>query len=362
MNRFFIVLLIIISVLAIYIAVHCIINSQRQSKRSGTIAPGSENFAKHRMKIKQKKLHKYLTIGIKTFLRPHCLKECIKSIRKYYTRIPIYVADDSTDDVKLLNKKIISEFNDDAITLFDMPYDSGLSAGRNELVRHTKTPYFLVLDDARQFTNKTDIYGMLKFLSISGYDLVAGVCNERDGEDSHYSRKFISEEVNAGERPVVRYKDIDMIEPISSGGHWLKAYDTNQTLNLFIAKTSHLKQSPWNDESKMGEHELFFYQWWKNNFTCAISFDILFGEATDKTYLLNGRALRERAEDPEYVNYKYKYVEFVDDHASLDSSSSCDDAGRDSAHFNADRDNPLPDDQNNIENFKTGYLPPLKKN
>ena len=85
----------------------------------------------------------------------------------------------------------------------------------------------------------------------------------------------------------------------------------------------------------MGEHELFFYQWWKNNFTCAISFDILFGEAVDKTYLLNGKELRGRATSMQQL--LYNNVTFIEDTDASESNTQ------------------------NRENFKPGYLPPLKK-
>lgn len=39
----------------------------------------------------------------------------------------------------------------------------------------------------------------------------------------------------------------------------------------------------------------FFFQWWKNNLKCAVSFDINFNECKNKKYLKNGTELRKRA-------------------------------------------------------------------
>lgn len=199
-------------------------------------------------------IDKFLTIGIKTFLRPHCLKECIESIRKYYKNIQILVADDSTDDVKKLNKGIIDNF--DQIQLLYLPYDSGLSEGRNHLVNNTKTPYYLVLDDSRQLSESTDLIAMVNFLITSKYNLVAGICSDRGEEDSHYTKQFISYRY-VDDIPVVKTKDIIKNEPIIN--QYLRAYDTNQTLNIFIAETDKLKKFKWNPLAKVGEHELFFF-------------------------------------------------------------------------------------------------------
>ena len=243
-------------------------------------------------------IDKFLTIGIKTFLRPHCLKECIESIRKYYKNIEILVADDSTDDVKKINKDIIDNFNQirlfnfNQIRLFDLPYDSGLSKGRNHLVNNTKTPYYLVLDDSRQLSESTDLIAMVNFLITSKYNLIAGICSDRSGENSHYTKKFVSYRY-VDDIPVVKTKEIIKNEPIKN--QYLTAYDTNQTLNIFIAETDKLKKFKWNPLAKLGEHELFFFQWWKNNLKCAVSFDINFNECKNKKYLKNGTELRSRA-------------------------------------------------------------------
>ena len=235
-------------------------------------------------------IDKFLTIGIKTFLRPHCLKECIESIRKYYKNIEILVADDSTDDVKKLNKEIIDNF--DQIQLLYLPYDSGLSEGRNHLVNNTKTPYYLVLDDSRQLSESTNLIAMVNFLITSEYNLVAGICSDRSKEDSHYTKQFVSYRY-VDNIPVVKTKNIIKNKPIIN--EHLIAYDTDQTLNIFIAETDKLKKYKWNPVLKVGEHELFFFQWWKNNLKCAVSFDINFNECKNKKYLKNGTKLRKRA-------------------------------------------------------------------
>lgn len=265
--------------------------------------------------INKKNIHQHLTIGIKTFLRPHCLKECIASIRKYYKKIPIYVADDSSDNIKLKNIEVIKGFNDNNIKLFNMKYDSGLSAGRNLMVKNTKTEYFLVLDDSRTLTRDTHLEAMINFLKISNYDLIAGVCNDRGGYYKHYSKNFLYEKVDKDGIPNIYYTTITkkpiVVDKIDK--NTLIAFDTNITNNFFITKTKKLLKFPWNNECKLGEHELFFYNWWKHKNTCAISFQINFGECKNKQYLEDGNRLRYRNENPKSNNYKFKHVKLIEE-------------------------------------------------
>ena len=84
-----------------------------------------------------------ITIGIKTFSRPDLLKFTLGKLREDYdSSVRIIVADDSKDDHKRENERIIGEFiNVDHVTL---PFDSGISVGRNALVVATRTRFFLL--------------------------------------------------------------------------------------------------------------------------------------------------------------------------------------------------------------------------
>ena len=65
-----------------------------------------------------------VTIAIKSFLRPCTLDACIYSIRKFYPDIGIHVADDGN-----MNKAPLG-----VNRLYQLPFDSGVSIGRNFLV------------------------------------------------------------------------------------------------------------------------------------------------------------------------------------------------------------------------------------
>jgi len=81
-------------------------------------------------------LDNHLTAVIKTFERPKALRRLLTSIKRSYPGLRIVVVDDSRCPVQL----------DEAKTII-MPYDSGVSAGRHEGLKHVTTKYVLILDD-----------------------------------------------------------------------------------------------------------------------------------------------------------------------------------------------------------------------
>jgi len=90
------------------------------------------------------------TIGIKTFGRAHLVLRLCTSIRESIgDGVRILVADDgryNVSDDRGLNaiEMIKSQCHAEYVPL---PYDSGLAAGRNEMVRRTMTRYYMSLDD-----------------------------------------------------------------------------------------------------------------------------------------------------------------------------------------------------------------------
>lgn len=106
-------------------------------------------------------------------------------------------------------------------------------------------------------------------------DLVGGICKDRQviyGNDRHtYSYTFIN----------IHKLDIFCCPNFIKLSDRMNIYKTNLVLNLFIAKTEILKKHPWNPELKFEEHTPFFVELYKNNITCAISYEFYFREIID---------------------------------------------------------------------------------
>jgi hypothetical protein len=118
-----------------------------------------------------------LTLLIKSFKRKECVDNLISSIRKFYKNIPIIVVDDSVE----LETEILPNYDyDENIKTYNIPFDSGLSAGRNYGVSKIETDYFVLLDDDFEFTERTDLNKWLKILKISDLDILGGLVLEKN--------------------------------------------------------------------------------------------------------------------------------------------------------------------------------------
>ena len=180
------------------------------------------------------------TVVIKTFLRPECLRKCVKSIREYYPTIQIIVADDSfnKDDKIKIDDKGINEY-------IILPFDSGLSVGRNELLKRVKTPFFVLVDDDTIFTEETKLEWALYVLKNTRFDIVAGLYKP----DKFYGglRK------TSDEKHLIR--DFGHYDEILDG---FPVYDF--VPNFFVAKTDKVRNFGWCDKLKVQEHTEFFWR------------------------------------------------------------------------------------------------------
>ena len=131
------------------------------------------------------------TICIKTIYRSKLLKENIKSIREIYPYVKIIIADDSDDEYKIKNKMAIQEAseNDKNITYIPLPYDAGLSKGRNECVKRVKTEFTIITDDSRFLVSENEvIQNIINFMRKNNVKLVTGSIKDRN--DSNYINNF----------------------------------------------------------------------------------------------------------------------------------------------------------------------------
>ncbi len=85
-----------------------------------------------------------VTVMIKTFERPAILARLLRSIRRLYPGLRVIVVDDSRRPVVL-----------DGVDTVVLPYDSGVSAGRNAGLARVETPFFVLADDDFVFFRKT---------------------------------------------------------------------------------------------------------------------------------------------------------------------------------------------------------------
>ena len=185
-----------------------------------------------------------VSIIIKTFERPRTLDRLLRSILSSpVADCSILISDDSL-------RPIASDlFRRENIQYFKLPYDSGLSYGRNFLVERVATPYCVLLDDDFFFIPATRLDILLDIVKHRGFDLAAG---KYDGPQWGPGSGNI--ELAQGNL------SIKMGAPPRRMFNGLPVYDF--TNNFFLAKTETLRDVPWDNRFKIyGEHTDFFLRY-----------------------------------------------------------------------------------------------------
>lgn len=171
-----------------------------------------------------------VTILIKTFERPACVRRLVESIRTFYPTIRIVVVDDSRIPITGLDANI-----------YTMPFDSGVSAGRNLGVSKIMTPYTFLCDDDCIFTRDTSLEGLIEMLERKHIDMLG---LRASGVD--FQGTYVIEGKTIYCKPEPLEVDVDV-----------KLYD--YIPNLFIALTEVLREFPWDNTLKVGEHFAYFF-------------------------------------------------------------------------------------------------------
>lgn len=173
---------------------------------------------------------KDVTAIIKTFERPHIAQRLIDSIRVKYPTLPVLIADDSKEPTCFKGA-----------TTYHLPFDSGLSAGRNLLVKHVNTKYSLLLDDDWIFDSDTNIGNLVQILDFGDLDIIAGIIKNAQHFYGTLSR----------ENDILYMKT----KPLEKDSLYTLC---DYTHNFFLALTETLLFNPWDNELKLSEHLDFF--------------------------------------------------------------------------------------------------------
>lgn len=210
-------------------------------------------------------------ILIKSFLRFDSLRKLINSILRFYPDVVIRIADDSkpeneSSQISAPHRNIIARIlkardsfqqyikQYSNVFFYRLPFDTGLSAGRNFLVEQVKAPYFVIMEDDFIVTKRTDFNKLYQAVSsednivlVGGGVLDWGKTMKRPGEIAIENDKFIR--IPYGDSaPKVKLSDVECIP-------------CRFTSNFFMANTELFKRYDlwWEPNIKAGmEHALFF--------------------------------------------------------------------------------------------------------
>ena len=179
--------------------------------------------------------HDNVTAVIKSFERPQKLQRLLKSIRRTHPKLNIIVVDDSKVPLEL-----------DGVHLIHLPFDSGVSAGRDAGLAEVKTKYMVNLDDDFIFTRKTKLSRAIDYLEQNPeVDLVAG--------EVTYLPYF--KRLDYFNHQLMDYSQTPLFEKGTMIDD-LRVYE--KCANFFIANTEKLKTVGWDKSLKRLDHADFY--------------------------------------------------------------------------------------------------------
>ncbi len=182
---------------------------------------------------------------MKTFHRPRTAARAVEHLRNRYPDIRLLVADDSREALA---------FEHPQAEVVRLPFDSGISRGRNVLLARVETPYFLLMDDDHWFSRQTRLGRMLVILERERFDILACHVFFR----RHTERWFPKRRLN-GFFMNLRLESgtFELIDAYHQKTRAWRVCDLVE--NFFVARTESVRAlGGWDDRLKIAEHAEFF--------------------------------------------------------------------------------------------------------
>lgn len=190
------------------------------------------------------------TILVKTFDRHWVFKRIIDSILKFYPNIPIVVVDDGKNPVGEGEYKYVR-----------LPFDVGISAGRNEGLKYVETKYTWLCDDDYIVTKGTKVQGILDLLNQNVLDLCGLRIWDAHRRNEHmYFGIFEQSETKLDVHPTFH-------------GHYDGWSVCDLIPNCFIGHTDHIRNVKWDPILKLNEHYDFFFRFKQAGYRVGIKHD-----------------------------------------------------------------------------------------
>lgn len=186
---------------------------------------------------------KLATLIVKTFGRMDKVFALVRTVRHYYPGLRILVADDGESIAKTAGKYRGFEY-------LPLPYDVGLSAGRNCLLEKVDTPYFMTLDDDFLLDEQSVIEGLIHALEVGNFDIAAG---KNPVDESKFDIDFCG--------TMTVDATAMWLQPGFRGEPRAECHPVDFVPNLFAARTQVIREKLlWDENLKLGEHEDFFWR------------------------------------------------------------------------------------------------------
>ncbi len=198
---------------------------------------------------------------VTTFNRNDSLEKLVSSFCTLYPEIPLIVGNQNKDEI------VINQPN---VTVIQLPEDCGLSYARNELVKHVKTEFTLILEDDFIITKNTDIYKLLEIFSADRNIGIVGGRLWQSGAVKSYEKFLFILNIT-----LLSIEWSKLVENKTITEHKINrtSYGICDIIfNFFLAKTDILKKYPWDSGHKIHSEHIDFFLNLKLNTDVKVAF------------------------------------------------------------------------------------------
>lgn len=212
-----------------------------------------------------------IAVCIKTFLREDVMMRTVAAVKKMMPcDFRLYIADDGT--VSDRKEAFYAKLRDEGHVVVTLAYNSGISVGRNALVRVVNEDYVLLLDDDTCVSTPESFKNMKATLDADPDLGIVSALLKREGGawfgPENYSRGLRLDLDGAG-----LLKRTPVSGPMLKAGEIQYRY-ADQVPNVFLAKTEVFKSAMWDERIKVEyEHMDFFLQLKKTDWRAGVCFN-----------------------------------------------------------------------------------------
>ena len=208
-------------------AVACEVVAVSAAARLGAPAPDPAERAETARRV---------TVAVKTFERPSVIRRHLRSVRRVFDG-RVVVADDS-------RRPMTSD--DPLVEVVPLPFDSGVTVGRNAAVAAVTTEYVLVTDDDIVFTAATDLERARRVLDDNPEVDVVGFLRIDLPEWSAYDHG-----------PDALFAGHDA--PLRPWGELVGGLPVRYKIaQVFLGRTEAVRAVGWDENLRMVDHKDFF--------------------------------------------------------------------------------------------------------
>lgn len=250
-----------------------------------------------------------IAILITTFERDELLYKSVQSlVENFFENCMILVADQGTPSNEKAKWVLETKTRlDNQFHYRELPYNCGLSAGRNFLVRLAKEKgcdYCLLSSDSFLYNESLQnlnniVKNYLWGYNLIGFDLKGSVCGWEAKLKLIEGQAFELDFIEKTNRTARKFY-IDM-----KSNKEINIWDIDICRNIFMASAESLLETQWDEKLKLAEHESFFHEYQKAGFKCGWTNYIIAEKMKDRPIEYNKFRQRNFDEGRQYLKEKY---------------------------------------------------------